>query len=370
MFGNLGSGKRTLAAQVAIRLAKKNTKLKIKIVTERDTITEDLESRHSTILIIHDPVKIWYTDRYTEEIISILLRICKSAKNKNNNLYIIVIFHCNDWNSLQFGKKKNTMETMFPQREPIYGKKLSVKLSGRVKDNQEDISNVPFQKGKKSTEESFELTLFFNNPAFQHDVLDNTIMSIIKTLTTLGRSNQNYKQLAFKIMVIVTLRGGQIAKSELLGDAILYHELFLDLKEMINVKGSIIECTEHLLEIFLEETEDGQSYRILHDVIIRCIFIVAFEKHWTLLFKECDSILMFECLRLKTIGERCHCSGEVIYDYNNLKIGIPSEIFEAIAKLLFQRTGIRSVLQKSRLYDNKTFQGKWNKTEQHFTNEI
>lgn len=42
MFGKLGSGKRTLAAQVAIRIAKTNPALKIKIVTERDTITEGL----------------------------------------------------------------------------------------------------------------------------------------------------------------------------------------------------------------------------------------------------------------------------------------------------------------------------------------
>lgn len=32
MYGALGSGKRTLAAQVALRLAKKDSKLKIKIV--------------------------------------------------------------------------------------------------------------------------------------------------------------------------------------------------------------------------------------------------------------------------------------------------------------------------------------------------
>lgn len=176
MFGKLGSGKRTLAAQVVIRIAKKNPALKIKIVTERDTLTEDLESRHLTILVIHDPVKSWYTDRYKEEIISILLKICTRAKNKDNDIYIIVVFHCNDWNSLQFGNKKSTMETIFPKREPIYGKKLSVKLSNMVKDNRANISNVPFQKGEKSTEESFELNLFLKNCAFHHDVLDNLII--------------------------------------------------------------------------------------------------------------------------------------------------------------------------------------------------
>lgn len=99
-LGKLGSGKRTLAAQVAIRIAKKNPALKIKIVTERDTITEGLGSRQSTIFIIHDPVKSWYTYRYTEKIISILLKMCTSAKNKDDGIHIIVIFQCYDWKSL------------------------------------------------------------------------------------------------------------------------------------------------------------------------------------------------------------------------------------------------------------------------------
>lgn len=133
MFGNLGSGKRTLAAQVAIRLAKENPNLKIKIVTQRDTITKDLESRHSTILIIHDPLRTWYTDSFMENIISILLRMCMRAKNKGNAFYVIAIFHCHDWNLLQFGKKKSTMETILPKREYIYRKKFLVKLSDMVK---------------------------------------------------------------------------------------------------------------------------------------------------------------------------------------------------------------------------------------------
>lgn len=370
MFGKLGSGKRTLAAQVAIRIAKKNPEMKFKIVTERDTITKDLESRHSTILIIHDPVKSWYTDRYTEYIIYILSRICTSAKNKDNNLYVIAIFHCNDWNSLHFGKKKLTMEKLFPKREPIYGKKLSVKLSYRVKDNQEDISYVPFQKWKKSTEESFELTLFFKNLAFQHDVLDNPIMSIIAALKTLERSNKNHEQLAFKLMAIVMLHGGEIAKRELLADDIPNHEAFADLKEKMDVKGSIMGCINQLLEIFLEETENGRSYRILHDVITRCTFIVAFENHRTLLFKKCDAILVFECLRQKSLTERFPFSDNPIYDYSNLKILLSSKLLVEMARLFFQRKDMRSVLRNSRIYNENKFQNEWSKLELHYTNAI
>lgn len=370
MIGKLGSGKRTLAAQVAIRIVKTNPALKIKIVTERDTITEDLESRQSTILIIHNPVKSWYTDRYTEEIISILLKICTSAKKKDNNFYIIVVFHCNDWNSLQFGKKKKTMETMFPKRQAVSGNKISVKLIEMAKDNQENILNVPFHRKKTSLDESLKMSLFLKHRAFQQEVLKDPILFIIRALKTLERSNKNHEQLAFKVMVIVMLHGGEITKRELLADKIHHHRLFADLKRKMDVPGSITRCTEDLLEIFLEETGDGQSYRFLHDIITRCTFIYAFENHRTLLFTECDKILVLESLRLRSFCEKLNTLGGIFYDISNLKIRIPSYLFEEIARLFCQRTEIRSVLQKSRLYENRIFQNEWNKAELYFINEI
>lgn len=369
MFGKLGSGKRTLAAQVAIRIAKKNPALKIKIVRERDTISEDLESRHSTILVIHDPLKTWYTDRYTEEIISILSRICTSAKNKDNNLYIIAIFHCN-WNLLRFGKKKKMMETIFPNRQAICGNKISVKLIEMAKDNQEKISNEPFHREEKNLGKSLKMTLFLKNLAFQQNVLNNPINVIIRALETLERSNKIHEQLAFKVMIIIMLNGGKITKRELLADDIPHHEVFADLKEKMDVEESIMGCIEQLLEIFLEETEDGRSYRILHDVITRCTFIVAFKKHRTLLFKKCDAILVFDGLRRKSFFERSPLSADPTYDYSNLRILLSSELLEEMARLFFQRKEMRSVLQKSRLYDDLKFQDEWNKAELHFTNKI
>lgn len=370
MIGKLGSGKRTLAAQVAIRIAKKNPALKLKVVTERDTISEDLESRQSTILIIHDPLKTWYTDRYAEEIISTLSRICTSAKNKDKKFYIIAIFHCNDWNLLQFGKKKKTMETIFPKSEPICGNKMSVKLIKMAKGNQENISNVPFHREEKSLDESLKMTLFLNNRAFQQDVLNNPILFIIRALTTLENSNKNQEQLVFKLMVIVMLHGGEIAKRELLADDIPNHEVFADLKEKMDVKGSIMGCIDQLLEIFLEETENGRSYRILHEVITRCTFIVAFENHRTLLFKKCDAILVLECLRRKSFSERSPFSEEPTYNYGNLKILLSSKLLVEMARLFFQRKDMRSVLRNSRIYDEKKFQDEWSKAELRFTNTM
>lgn len=163
------------------------------------------------------------------------------------------------------------------------------------------------------------MTLFLNNRAFQQNVLNNPILFIANALKTLERSNKYYDVL----MIIVMLHGGKIAKKELLADGISNHEVFADLNEKMDVEGSITGCIEQLLDIFLEKTEDGHSYRILHDVITRCTFIAAFENHWTLLLKECDEILLFECLRLKSLYEICRFSAYIIYNYSNFKISIP-----------------------------------------------
>lgn len=218
------------------------------------------------------------------------------------------------------------MEAIFPKRESICGHKMSVKLIEIAKDNQENISNEPFHREEKILGESLKMTLFLKNRAFHQDVLKDPIVFIIRSLKTLKNSNKNREQLAFKVMVIVMLHGGKIAKRELLADDIPNHEVFVDLKQKRDVKGSIIGCTDQLLEIFLEEMDSGRSYRVLHEVITRCTFIVAFENYRTLLFKKCDAILVFGCLRRKSLTERSLFSDDPIYDYSNLKILLSSKL--------------------------------------------
>lgn len=81
-------------------------------------------------------------------------------------------------------------------------------------------------------------------------------------------------------------------------------------------------------------------------------------------------MLVLESLRLKSIKERLHLFKDIPYDNSNLEIGISSYLFEEMARLFFQRTEMRSVLQRSRLYGTRIFQDEWNKAELHFTNEI
>lgn len=129
-------------------------------------------------------------------------------------------------------------------------------------------------------------------------------------------------------------------------------------------------CIDQLLEIFLEKTENRRSYRILHDIITRCTFIAAFENNMTLMFKECDAILLFECLRLKSLYQILRFPEDIVYNYSNLNISISSKILEKISRLLFQRIEMRSVLRNSRIYEEEQFQKEWNKADLHFTNAI
>lgn len=366
MYGKLGSGKRTLAAQVAIRLARKDKKLKIKIVREREVLSKDLQTVHSTILVIHDPIKTWYTTRKTEEIISYLLTICTSASK--NNCYIIAIFHCNDWNSLrlQLGKKNATIEQMFPKKTHIFSRKQ--KLTEIAMSNKVDISNVAIQQDGASIGSSIILTLFLKNCAYQnHNFLSNPTMFIFKKLKTLEGSSDINDQIAFKILVYIILHDG-IDKLEFGG--VSHHALFADLKEKMNTEGSIDGYIEQLLGVFIEKMADGQSYRILHDVITRCTFLAAVENHKAILFSECDPILIFDCIRLKLRREKITCFREMVLDHRNLKIALPTEMYPEIARLFYQRSDIKSVLWNSILFDDENFQIEWNKAELYFTKDV
>lgn len=62
------------------------------------------------------------------------------------------------------------------------------------------------------------------------------------------------------------------------------------------------------------------------------------ENHKTLLFRECDPILIFECIRLKSKGEKIRNSGQVFYDEMYLNIALPTKIFREVARLFCQRS--------------------------------
>lgn len=126
----------------------------------------------------------------------------------------------------------------------------------------------------------------------------------------------------------------------------------------MNIEGSINECVEQLRDLFIEETVDVRSYRVMHDVITKCTFLAAMENHMTLLLTKCNPILIFDCFRVK-----------LAYGLSDINIGIPTDLYPEIAKLGFQQTKIRNVLQNNKFYKDKIFLDEWKKanpkTKQH-----
>lgn len=195
-------------------------------------------------------------------------------------------------------------------------------------------------------------------------------MFILKKLKTLEGSSDINDQIAFKILVYIILHDG-IDKLEF--GCVSHHALFADLKEKMNTEGSIDGYIEQLLGVFIEKMADGQSYRILHDVITRCSFLLfcsAVENHKAILFSECDPILIFDCIRLKLRREKITCFREMVLDDRNLKIALPTEMYPEIARLFYQRSDIKSVLWNSILFDDESFQIEWNKAELYFTKDV
>lgn len=56
------------------------------MVREGDLLSVDLVSMQSTVLVIHNPVKSWFTSKHTHEIMSCLSKICLNAKKMITSL--------------------------------------------------------------------------------------------------------------------------------------------------------------------------------------------------------------------------------------------------------------------------------------------
>lgn len=362
MFGKLGTGKRTLASQIAIRLAKKEPTSKIRLVEERDLISKELDFKHSTILIILDPVKACYTVSHVEYIIKCLLKICKELQNTRS--YILVIFHHDDLDLIyrRFGNMKEAFESKFKKVLRICNDNKT--LTEIAKSNTGEISyeNIgKIQQRGSSVGELVLLTLWGKNSEFQTEqFLSNPIKFIISSLETLERSDDIRNQITFKLLVYIVLHGGKIAKCR--SKDIPHHALFDDLREKMDKEKTIIKtCIDKLLDLYIEESADGRSYRVVHDVISKCTVISAFQNNMPLLFKECDLIVLFDCIRLKGRTEKITKSKQTVYDFENLKIAIPTEFFPAIARLSFERKEIIDIFKSIILFEDEELQKEWNK---------
>lgn len=82
-----------------------------------------------------------------------------------------------------------------------------------------------------------------------------------------------------------------------------------------------------------------------------------------LLLTECNPIIIFYCFRVKSVLQKFYY-GKLAYDLSDINIGIPTDLYPEIAKLGFQRTEIRNVLQNNKFYEDKIFLDEWKKANQ------
>lgn len=80
----------------------------------------------------------------------------------------------------------------------------------------------------------------------------------------------------------------------------------------------------------------------------------------TLLLTKCNPILIFDCIRVQSTVEK-YTPGQLPNDFSSITVGISSKKYPEVARLIFQRTGMREVLQNSRLYEDQNFKKEWDK---------
>jgi hypothetical protein len=169
-------------------------------------------------------------------------------------------------------------------------------------------------------------------------------------------------RMKFGILVYVMLHGGTVEKDTV--DSCTDPSLFSIKGEIPDMSTNIQDCVTDLLDGYLEQTADGKSYRTLHEVITRCIFLAAAEIDFLSLIDKCDAFLMFDCIRFKTTctREKILNWGKIVIDTRELKVGIPTELCQSHAKALKQRSDdVPILLRKVNWVQDKNFQKVWNR---------
>lgn len=361
LLGNLGSGRRTLANQIAFKLKKTNQNLKIEVFNTLRLIPKDSETIQSTILILPDLIKVWYADKHTNNIIEFLRKLRSDAEK--NNCFIIATFQCNNWENIksQLSRMHKDILSLFPKPFPVITEIERLReIAGKTDISEEvlrRICEVDSGIGKP-----LKLALIMNYQAYKDDgYFINPILFTMKQLKALENSDNNRKRVKFKALVFTMLHGGEIAKTEL--EDALDHALLNDLIQTDERKETIQECIKQLINVYIEETSDEKSYKMIHDIITKCTFLAAAENHHDLLFTECSCFPLLECIRHKSDSERIFFYGKIIYDYEKLQVGVPTHFYQMLAKMFVERNDLMDMLHTVRLFEDKDFQVKWLKAK-------
>ena len=348
LFGKWGSGKRTLAKQVAIKLARED-ELKIEIIRDWLFLPEGLESSRTTVLILDNPIKAEHTGSHNANIFDCLLKI----RAEKNDCFQIVVFQCheNDRIAQLFIDAKRNIEHLCPKSVLIsFSKEIAEKKENQISSN--DLKKL---SQSSSMDHTLILTLFLRNPFDKRKTfLKDPVPFILKELENIIKSKDMDKCLQIQTLIQMTFHNGEMTKTEV--EVMMDHNI----KDGTDKEELTRKCIKQLLQSYVEGTRDGKSYMI-HDVITRCVLYTAlkFTKNLDSLFKKCDPLLLLDCVRSKTFGERMVSSGEFIFDDKTFDIGLPTETFPSLAESLVQRDEIWTSLGNVRIMEDKDFKQEW-----------
>lgn len=362
LLGKLGSGRRTVANQIASRLRKIKPTLKIEVLNAFRDIPKD--SIMSTIYVLPDLIKSWYTDEHTEDIIQFLQQICLDAEN---NCFIIATFQYDVWDYINRESKSQrvhrNISTLFPQQFPVFTE--IERLREIAMNSENDISDEALKRiceVQTSIGHPLTMVLIMNNKPFScKEYFIDPILFTIKQLKALEKSNNIRKRVKFKALVFTMLHGGEITHLEL--ENVLDHTFHVHLKETEDRKETIQECIQQLINVYIKETTDRKSYKMIHDVITKCTFLAAAENHSGLLFSKCHYFPLLECIRHKSTSEKLSFYGKIVYDFENLQFGVPTEFYPKIAEMFVERNDLMDILHIVRFFGNKDFQAVWLKSK-------
>ena len=359
LFGKLGSGKRTLAKQIALILAKEE-KLMIKIFRDWLLLPEDLESTRSTVLIMDNPIKIQYTDRHNAEIFDCLLKL----RAKKNNCFLLALFHCHgtDKTIELFVDAKRKIVDLFPK---IFLISFSNEKLAEIAKKKENISQVVIEEIAKGNIENIDMGPHLNtrsksNRPIFFECLGDPLTFVLCELQKMVSSQNMNERVQFSLLLHMMLHNGEIPKTE------VDHALSGEMKENTNKEDLTRECIQQLLHSYIEETADRNAFKTIHDIITRCTLFIALKHYGRSIFQKCDVSLLLDCIRTKTLNERITCHNLPVID-KNLNIGIPTALLPSLAESCVQRNEMMPMLNNVKLFEDRAFQLRWHEAKESNT---
>ena len=365
LFGKWGSGKRTLAKQIASKLAIEEG-LKIKVVRHFVSISDDLASTCSTILILDNPFKSLYTSSHNSDIFDFLFQLRANAKGKK--CFLLILFHCDDiyeTGILGLDAEIRNISKLFPKNLVVrisFPIETLTQIAQRKKDKisienlRKTVENIAENNSSSGMCHTLPLVLFLKSQFYEHrEFLKDPITFVLNKLEEIAMS-QNFTTLVWMI-----LHTKEFTKTEV--KAIFDPALSGNINEGTDIGDLTDGCIQQLLQSYITKNRDGKSYSMIHDVITRCVLYTALkcDSHRNLVYRECDSLLLLDCVRPKTDIERFRYPKKFIFDRKTFDIGLPTETFPALAKSFVDRNEMMTMLGNVRLMEDKRFQSEWHR---------